>query len=38
MAAGSTRTVGPFDLADGAGGGNRVSAARLSDPLSDGGR
>jgi hypothetical protein len=37
MAAGIDATVGPFDLNDGAGGGNRVSAARLSDPLSDGG-
>jgi hypothetical protein len=33
----STRRIGPFDVNDGAGGGNRVSAARLSDPLSDGG-
>jgi hypothetical protein len=32
----STRSVGQFDLGDGAGGGNRVSAARLHDPLSDG--
>jgi GNAT superfamily N-acetyltransferase len=28
--------VGPFDVAWGAGGGNRVSAARLTDPASDG--
>jgi GNAT superfamily N-acetyltransferase len=33
----STRRIGPFDVNDGAGAGNRVSAARLSDPLSDGG-
>jgi hypothetical protein len=33
----SVRRIGPFDVNDGAGGGNRVSAARLSDPLSDGG-
>jgi GNAT superfamily N-acetyltransferase len=33
----SVRTLGPFELADGGGGGNRVSAARLRDPASDGG-
>lgn len=33
----ATRAVGPFDVCEGAGGGNRVSAARLRDPLSDGG-
>lgn len=32
----SVARVGPFDLGQGAGGGNRVSAARLHDPLSDG--
>jgi GNAT superfamily N-acetyltransferase len=32
----SLQTVGPFDLGNGAGGGNRVSAARLRNPVSDG--
>lgn len=33
-----TETVGPFLVSDGAGGGNRVSAAQLADPASDGSR
>lgn len=32
-----TETVGPFLVSDGAGGGNRVSAAQLADPATDGG-
>lgn len=34
----TSRTVGPFEVLDGAGGGNRVSAARLTDPAADGGK
>jgi hypothetical protein len=37
LAAGIGATRRPLRLGDGAGGGNRVSAARLSDPVSDGG-
>jgi GNAT superfamily N-acetyltransferase len=32
----SAQRVGPFEFGEGAGGGNRVSAARLVDPVSDG--